>query len=247
MCVTYMVKLINGDCLEVMKDLTDKSIDLVVVDLPYGCLNGKAKLWDKAIDLEKMWVELKKVCKKNCIYCFFTTTKYGCDLINSNPKWFRYDLVWEKPRAVGYLSSKKAPLRAHELIYVFGNPNCSNKTYNPQMKTGKPYEIKQQKTNLNYANVKNLNHTINEGTRFPRSVIKFSRDKFSKHSTQKPVDLCEWLIKTYSNEEDTVLDFTMGSGSTGEACVNINRQFIGIEKDEEIFKIAYDRLIHLNI
>jgi len=232
------MKLLNGDCLNLMKDLPEKSVDLVVVDLPYGQTPCE---WDEKIDLSLMWKNLKKICKKNCVYCFFTTTKFGVELINSNPKWFKNDIVWEKPRAVGYLSSNKAPLKAHEMIYIFGNPSGSKKTYNPQMEVGKPYEIKQNCKNYNYGKAK-LNHTINQGTRFPRSVIKFSRDKFSVHSTQKPVKLCEWLVKSYSNEGETVLDFTMGSGSTGEACVNTKREFIGIEKDDEIFKIAYDRL-----
>lgn len=239
-----MVKLIQGDCLEVMKDLEDKSIDLVVVDLPYGqtCCE-----WDTKIDLSQMWIELKKICKKNCTYCFFTTTKFGNELINSNPKWFRYDLVWKKSKSVGFLSSKKLPLRQHEMIYVFGNPSVK-KTYNPQMREGfKPWTRKGKPDDIFnnvYGKCQNYMNSGND-KRFPVSVLKFNSIQ-KAHKTQKPVDLCEWLVKSYSNEGDTVLDFTMGSGSTGEACVNTKREFIGIEKDDEIFKIAYDRL-HLYI
>jgi len=194
-----------------------------------------------------MWINLKRICKKNCIYCFFTTTKFGIELINSNPKWFRYDLVWEKSRSSGFLNSHKIPLRKHEMIYMFGNPS-TKKTYNPQMREGfKPYTRKGRDDEiLNksvYSKFKIPKNLVFDDKRFPISVIKFnSVEKNKVHNTQKPTDLCEWLIKTHSNEGDTVLDFTMGSGSTGEACVNTNREFIGIEKDEEIFLIAYNRL-----
>ena len=239
-----MMKLIKGDCLQKMNDIDAKSVDLVVVDLPYG---QTACEWDVKIDLVQMWSELKKVCKKNSVFCFFTTTKFGIDLINSNPKWFKYDLVWEKTMAVGFLSANKMPLRSHEMIYVFGNPSGGKKTYNVQMvKGGKPYDSGFRNTATTiYGLIDSVYQTKSEnGDRHPKSVIKIANpNRNALHQTQKPLGILEFLIKSYSNEGETVLDFTMGSGSTGEACKNLNRNFIGIEKDDSIFEVAYNRLI----
>ena len=233
--------LLHGDCLELMPTLGDNSVDMVLVDLPYG---QTACAWDCEIDLTEMWVQLKRICKPNANIVFFCTTKFGNKLINSNEKWFRSDLVWEKPNIVGFLSAKKMVLRKHEMIYLFGKPSAGGKTYNPQKTTGhKPgfraaYEYK----NVNlYGNTGGEYHCWDD-TRFPTSIQKFGYDKQKFHRTQKPVALCEWLIKSYSNEGETVLDFTMGSGSTIVAAKNTGREFIGIEMDEEIFKIAEERL-----
>lgn len=385
------MKLYNKDCFEILPKIKKLSVDLVIVDLPFG---QTACEWDCLIDLDKMWVELKRCCKRDCVYVFFCTTKFGYKLIQSNEKWFRYDLVWEKSRKVGFLSANKMPLRKHEMVYVFkdkqgtynpqkteGNPykrqrkdevriygtveriNGENKggdrhptsiiqlpeapedqeerthemiyifsdtnnddldnsrnlglrayakqvkeyinknikeidkavgnqgihhfysftstqfglptektynklievynidemdgfrtledlkkewgnpTYNPQKTKGKPYKQIQGKQTETYG-IENKDRVItkNKGDRHPTTILKFNNPQKSLHRTQKPVDLCEYLIKTYSNAGDLVLDFTMGSGTTGEACKNTGRRFIGIEKDEEIFKIAYDRL-----
>jgi DNA modification methylase len=235
--------LYNNDCFNVFNKIKEKSVQLVIVDLPYGAIGCK---WDVCIDLDKMWIELKKICIKNCLYVFFCTTKFGVSIINSNPKFFKYDLVWHKSRKVGFLSANKMPLRAHEMLYVFGGGG--KKIYNPQKTTGhKPFKVNGgiSLSNSYYRGNGEKYSSLsqdNKGTRHPYSILKYNNPTKPIHKTQKPVDLIEWLIKSYSNEGDTILDYTMGSGSTGIACLNTNRKFIGIEKNEEIFKIAEDRL-----
>jgi len=395
-----MFKIYNDDCFNILPDIKKKSVDLVLVDLPYGITSCK---WDSVIDLKQMWFELKKCCKRKCIYIFFCTTKFGYKIIESNYKWFRYSLVWEKSKKVGFLNCNKQPLRnfemmyvfsnndddinneynlnlrkyaekvkkfinrpikqidglvgnqgihhfysfkssqfgiptetnynklkhyfkiknmegfreykslkdewikhekktynpqmvkgkpyknkgrkdgntgvygnvkgdpidnkgtrfpasilyypetpekqeskEHEMLYVMSNPHGGKKTYNPQMVKGKPYKKKKNIYNGEvYNNAKPFINTPldNKGTRHPTTIVKFNNPVKSLHRTQKPVLLCEWLIKSYSNENDLILDFTMGSGTTGVACKNTNRQFIGIEKDKKIFEIAKKRLI----
>ena len=233
--------LYNGDCLEVMPTLETNSVDMVLVDLPYG---QTACSWDSVIDLDKMWVELERVCKPNANIVFFCTTKFGYQLIKSKEKWFRSDIVWEKEKGVGFLSAKKAILRKHEMVYLFGKPSASGKTYNPQKTTGhkefskRVYEYK----NEHIYGITGGADIQNDGTRYPTSIQKFDYDKKKFHRTQKPVAMCEWLVKTYSNELDVVMDYTMGSGSTGVACKNTKRNFIGIEMNQEIFNIAKERI-----
>ena len=404
------IKLYNDDCFNVFPKISPKSIDMVLVDLPYG---QTACNWDIEIDLNEMWKQLKLICKENCQYIFFTTTKFGYKIIHSNPNWFRYDLVWEKPSSVGYLSANKMPLRNHEMMYIFkspkagvynpqktegkpykvkgteyknnitdvygqtertahenktgqrhpksvlndieitdeerkhemvyvfnnsnnddveltrnkdmrkyaekvknyinkpysqikkdfGNGNTSrfltrytlsqfslpteetynklielynidkmdgfikfdnldfeNYTYNPQKKEGKPYKFKgHELKNKDVYGIKEIPTSDNKtGQRHPKSVltdiqitdeeapkttiIKENYDKEKLHRTQKPVKLCEWLIKSYSNENDLVLDFCMGSGSSILACKNTNRNYIGIEMNKDIFEIAKKRI-----
>jgi len=233
--------LLHGDCLELMPTLGDNCVDMVLVDLPYG---QTSCAWDCEIDLTEMWVQLERICKPNANIVFFCTSKFGYELIHSNKKWFRYDLVWEKEKGVGFLSANKCPLRIHEMVYVFGKPSGGNKTYNPQKTEGKPYryDTTGKKSAEVYGNDLVSIPVINSGERHPLSIQKFKFDKKKLHRTQKPVAMCEWLIKSYSNEGETVLDFTMGSGSTIVAAKNTGREFIGIEMDEEIFKIAEERL-----
>lgn len=320
-------RLYNDDCFNVFSELKKNSIDMVLVDLPYGQTACK---WDSMIDLQRMWTELKRCCKRKCMYVFFCTTKFGYKIIQSNERWFRYDLVWEKSRKVGFLSANKMPLRKHEMVYVFADDNNDDlnnefnlglrsyaekvkafintplkqidkkvgnqgihhfysfkstqfglptlktynaliehykinemkgfreykslkdewekerdenkQVYNPQKTKGKPYKATRANTRDSVYGQIRKSSTDNKGTRHPTTIVKFNNPKKSLHRTQKPVDLCEWLIKSYSNENDTVLDFTMGSGSTGVACKNTNRKFIGIEKDKDIFEIAKKRL-----
>jgi len=235
--------ILNDDCFNVFSKIPSKSINLVCVDLPYAQTDC---LWDSLIDLNKMWVELKRIGKDNCQYVFFSTTKFGYKIIESNTKWFRYDIIWEKLNSVGFLSANKQPLRIHEMIYIFHNdkkPKELKWVYNPQKTEGKPYEIKGGgilKTEI-YGDKPKI-EIINTGDRFPTSIIKFGYDKKKLHPTQKPVPLCEWIIKTYSNENDVVLDFTMGSGSTIVACKNTKRKYIGIEMNKEIFETAKKRI-----
>lgn len=231
----------NADCMEVFPLIEDESVDMVLVDLPYG---QTACAWDCEIDLAEMWIHLKRICKPNANIVFFCTTKFGYQLIKSNEKWFRSDLVWEKSFALGFMSAKKAVMRKHEMIYLFGKPSAGGKTYNPQKTTGhKPgfrgaHEYKNADV---YGNTSRGDHYVDD-TRFPTSIQKFNYDKEKLHRTQKPVALCEWLIKTYTNEGDVVLDFTMGSGSTIVAAKNTKRRYIGVEMNDEIFEIAMNRL-----
>jgi site-specific DNA-methyltransferase (adenine-specific) len=231
------MELYNDDCFNVFPKI-DKKIDLVVVDLPYG---QTAAEWDELIDLEKMWKELKRICKDNCIYVFFCTTKFGFSLIDSNQKWFRYDIVWDKAIPVGFLNCNKQPLRQHEMIYIFYNKQG---VFNPQKTPGKPYYNSTIPINNLYGNIPQKTPTNNDtGDRFPLSILKCPKPRGKDfHPTHKPLDLLERLIKTYSNEGDKVLDFTMGGGSTGLACKNTNRYFIGIEKNEDFYKMCCKKL-----
>ena len=313
--------LYNDCCFNVFDKIKDKTVDLVLVDLPY---EQTACSWDNWLDLDKIWKSLKRIGKDNCQYIFFTTTKYGYQLIQSNPNWFRYDLVWEKYTAVGFLSANKMPLRAHEMIYIFSNQSTDDiglnrnlemreyakkvlkyigkpskqierelghrkaehflqrvstsqfglptektyneliekynidkmdgfikyenlkfdsYTYNPQKTPGKPYKKNgYQKKKDVYGQIGTYEKENITGDRHPRSVIKCHQSGEKLHPTQKPVDLCEWLIKTYTNENDLVLDFCMGSGTTIEAAIKSKRNYIGIEKDAEIFETAEKRI-----
>jgi len=398
------IKLFNLDCFEFFKKVEDNSINLFILDLPYANKhfgNCTSCIWDTPIDLNKMWVEIKRTMKPHAIIVFFCNAKFGYSLINSNPKWFSYDLIWKKSRKVGFLSANKQPLRQHELMYIFkdldddidivknielrayskkildfinkpkkdiikkigqgidhffrfkssqyglcieknynelitifnidkmegfksyedmkkieeipvynsqkikgepyktkGNGVCdiyntkridnentgdrhpssiiehelmyvfkeSQGTYNPQKTEGKPYN----KTNTGnnnrnkcaYGEIDRSSHlegdehrAINKGERHPSSIIekeyegesilKFNNPAKPIHRTQKPVDLLEWLIKSYSNEKDMICDFTFGSGSTAIACLNTNRHFVGCERDTDIFNSAEDRIIKL--
>lgn len=232
--------IIHGDCLVEMGKINSSSVDMVLVDLPYGQTNCH---WDVKIDLVEMWKHLKRICKNTANIVFFTTTKFGVEIINSNPKWFKYDIVWQKNKIVGYLSCKKLPMREHEMIYVFGR---GGGVYNPQMTIDKPY--KHKRTKICHSEIYGTRSSIKEeydGLKYPRSIVKYDNNNFGTknyHNTSKPVDLCEWLVKTYSNESDTVLDFCMGSGSTIIACINTGRNYIGIEKDDQIFQVAKDRI-----
>lgn len=242
-------KLILGDCLDELPKIFDKNIDLVLTDPPYGTTPCK---WDSVIPLDKMWFELKRIIKKEGSIVLFGTEPFSSNLRISNADWFKYDWIWEKPNGANFLVANYQPLKVHEIISIFGNAPTSyskNKPmlYNPQETIGKAYKqiSGKQKTEKENSTVRSKIQQVvteNKGTRKPKSIIQFSNDKEKLHPTQKPVALLEYLIKTYTNENDTVLDFTMGSGSTGVACKNLNRNFIGIEKDEKYFHIAKQRI-----
>ena len=328
------IKLFNLDCFNFFKKVEDKSINLFILDLPYSNQhfgNCTACKWDTPIDLNKMWTEIKRTMKPHAIIVFFCNAKFGYSLINSNPKWFSYDLIWKKLRKVGFLSANKQPLRQHELIYIFKDLDddidivknielrayskkildfinkpkkdimkkigqgidhffrfkssqyglCIEKNYNElisifnidkmdgfksyedmkkmeeipiynsQKINGKPYKTKGNGV-CDIYNTKRIDNE-NKGDRHPSSIIdndyegetilEFNNPPKSIHRTQKPVNLIEWLIKSYSNEDDLICDFTFGSGSTPIACLNTKRKFIGCERDEDIFNNAENRII----
>jgi DNA modification methylase len=236
------IQIINGDCLEVMKELSDNSIDFILTDLPYGTTACK---WDNIIPYVPMWEQIKRIRKDNTAIALFGTEPFSSHLRLSNLDEYKYDWIWEKNRPTGLLNSKHQPMRNTELISIFYKKN------------GKYYPIKEQRLNYNnkkmiYKNYSKGNkvygkHTdttkkIADQLRYPTTLKFFKTDENRKHPTQKPIALLEYLIKTYTKENETVLDFTMGSGSTGVACVNTNRNFIGIELDKEYFKISKERI-----
>ena len=233
------MSLFNDDCLKVLPTIPDNSIDLVLTDPPYGTTRNK---WDSIIPLDKMWIELKRISKQDCAITLFSQNPFSAVLVSSNLDMFKYNWIWQKPQGTGHLNSKKYPLKDHEDICVF---SLKPHKYNPQMSEGKPYKIKSGRASSNYGSQVQV-ITDNQGLRYPKTILNFSPDKNKIHPTQKPVALLEYLIKTYTNENDTVLDFTMGSGSTGVACKNLNRDFIGIELDQEYFKIAKERIESTN-
>ena len=243
-------KIYNEDCLEGMKKIPDGAIDMVLCDPPFGTTNN---YWDKRIPFEPLWEQYKRITKKNAAIVLFSQMPFGSDLIQSNRKMFRYEWIWEKYLAAGFLNSRKMPLRAHENILVFYQ---KLPTYNPQMTKGKPY-IKVRKAEQftkNYSSncLKKEWLGINNGTRYPRDVLKCHTPYTSNnhsitrggiyHPTQKPVDLLEYLIKTYTNEGELVLDNCIGSGSTAVAAINTNRNFIGFETDAGYCEIANKRI-----
>ena len=240
------VNLIHGDCLEIMKNIPDKSVDLILCDLPYEQTKNK---WDNIISFESLWNQYDRIIKDNGAIVLFANGMFTAELMKSNPKMWRYNLIWEKDRPSGFLNAKRMPLRSHEDICIFYK---KLPTYNPQTWEGIPLhgmgsKFKEGKLGNNNYGVfsSHTNPSANRSgdtTKQPRSVLKFKRPHPPIHPTQKPVELLEWLVKTYTNENEVVLDNCMGSGSTGVACININRKFIGIELDENYFNIAKERI-----
>ena len=233
-----MVKTILGDCLEVLPTIEDNSVDMLLADLPYGTTACK---WDSIIPLDKLWEQYNRVCKKNAAMVFTSMQPFTTILAASNINNLRYEWIWEKPQGTNPMNVKIMPLKSHENILVFYR---EKPTYNPQMWYSTPYSgfsSDTAKIGEVYGNAESKHRDNPEGSRYPKTVIKYKQEK-GYHPTQKPVGLMEYLIKTYTNEWDVVLDNTMGSGTTGVACVHTNREFIGIEKEEKYFKIAKKRL-----
>lgn len=228
------IELIQGDCLELMKEIPDKSIDMILCDLPYGTTACK---WDIVIPFEPLWEQYERIIKDDGAIVLTASQPFTTTLINSNIKHFRYSWTWEKEQGVNFLMAKKQPLKVHEDVCVFSKRQT---VYNPQMSEGKPYISGKGDSGEVTGRVKKI-QTKNKGTRYPRSIIQFKRET-GLHPTQKPVALLEYLIKTYTLEGETVLDNCMGSGSTGVACKNLNRNFIGIELDQTYFDIATKRI-----
>ncbi len=246
-----MIDLRLGDCLEVMKTIPSGSIDAVITDIPYGTTSCK---WDNVIDFKLMWLELNRITKKNSAIVLFGAEPFTTKLRLSNLDNWKYDWIWHKNQPSGQFNASKMPMKAYETISVFYK---EQPTYNPQMVQRTEKELKRLShksvegvsTNTVYGDInrKSLNRYENT-TKYPTNVITGIKCVFNrssekvKHPTQKPLELMEYLIQTYTNKSETVLDFTMGSGSTGVACKNTNRSFIGIEKDENYFKIAEQRI-----
>jgi len=231
-----LIDLIHGDCLEKMQDIESGSVDMVLTDPPYGTTACK---WDSIIPLEPMWEQLKRVIKPNGAIVLMAQTPFDKVLGASNIRSMKYEWIWAKPQGTGHLNAKKMPLKCTENALVFYD---RPPTYNPQMRKGfKPYRCKSGRQSENYGDQVSV-ETVSDGERYPLNLIEFNKDKDKEHPTQKPVALMEYLIKTYTNEGETVLDFTMGSGTTGVACKNLNRSFIGIEMDDKYFEIAKNRI-----
>jgi len=245
------VQLIHGDCLEKMKDIPDKSIDMILCDLPYGTTEFK---WDSVIDFNILWQEYKRIIKDFSAIVLFGQEPFSSHLRFSNFDWYKYEWFWEKTRCGNILNSKNAPLKKIENIIVFSNgtiANCSPKRmkYNPQGLKVLGKKVKNEQKNIYHfgretkgAEIRKKDFFIQEYTNYPCNILKFNSVSKPKHPTEKPIELLEYLIKTYTNEGETVLDNCMGSGSTGVACINTNRQFIGIEKDDKYFEIAKKRI-----
>ncbi len=241
-----MVDLRLGDCLEIMKEIPDNSIDMILCDLPYGKTQN---VNDKPLPFDLLWKQYKRVIKNNGCIALFGQGTFYIDLVISNRKWFKYDLVWDKVLTSGFLNAKRMPLRQHEQVAIFYK---QQPTYNPQFTEGKPlhgkgtsYKSKELK-NQNYGKFNAIDDTRKGSTqKYPTSILTFPKPhpSIAKHRTQKSVKILEWLIKTYTNEGEVVLDNCMGSGTTGIACVKTNRNFIGIELDENYFNIAKNRIL----
>ena len=233
-----MYKLYNGDCLEIMDRLIDEGVkvDCILTDPPYGTTACK---WDTVIPFEDMWKRLDKLIKPNGAIVLFGSEPFSSALRMSNIKNYKYDWIWEKEQGTNQFLAKKQPLRKTENISIFYKKQT---IYNPQMAIGSAYEANRVIGCELFGTPKKIK-TVNKGERYPVNILKFNRELSSRyHPTQKPIKLVEYLIKTYTNENETVLDFTMGSGSTGVACANTNRKFIGIELDENYFNIAKQRI-----
>ena len=281
------MELYLGDCLEVMKDIETNTIDLLFCDLPYGQTSCK---WDCLLDLDLFWKQVNRICRDKTPMFFTCSTKFGVSLINSNPKNFRYDLVWVKSNPCGFLNAKKMPMKKHEMIYVFykklpfydlsshrhkflkedktvvrettmnevyespkviyNHKKRDEPLYDPPLPTSivkekSIYGQETEKLSIYDDKGKWSGSEPRYDPPLPTSILEVKSQK-GKHSTQKPVALIEWILKYYSKEGDVVLDPTMGSGSTGLACMGMKRHFIGIEMDEKIYKVAEERLKYKN-
>lgn len=244
------IQLIQGDCLVEMAKIPDKSIDMILCDLPYEVLNkgNKNASWDRLLPFNQLWEQYNRIIKDNGAIILFAQGMFTAQLMMSNPNMWRYNLIWDKILTSGFLNAKRMPLRTHEDILVFYK---SLPTYNPQMTIGEPLHSKgisyknKELTNNCYGDMKGADDLRKGSTeKYPKSIVRFQKPHPScaVHPTQKSEELCEYLIKTYTNEGETVLDNCMGSGTTGVAAIKTNRNFIGIELNEEYFNIAKERI-----
>lgn len=242
--LTDNVKLYQGDCLEIMKDILDNSINLICVDLPYG---STELTWDKHINFKDMWDNFNRILSIKGNIVLFSTQPFTTKLINSNPSMFRYEIIWIKSRPTGFANANYRPMRKHENILVFTKSSTStagniHANYNPQGLIVKERKIKRSSRGYQGERNNSKDEYISKYTNYPTTIWEFASEGKTIHPTQKPISLMEEIVKTFSNEEDLVLDCCMGSGSTGVACMNTNRKFIGIELDENYFNISINRI-----
>lgn len=228
----------NTDCLEGMKAIPDRSVDMILCDPPYETTRNK---WDSVIQPAALWAEWDRICKPNAAVVLFSQQPFTTLLVNSRPELFRYEWIWEKTQGTGHLNAKKMPMKIHENVLVFYH---NLPTYNPQWGEGKPYTATYSTHSSNYGKQKDNITTINDGKRYPTDIIRFAKSAEDRHlhPTQKPVSLCEYLIKTYTNPGEVVLDSCMGSGTTAVACLRTGRHYIGFELDKKYHVIAQQRI-----
>lgn len=234
------IKLLQGDCLELMRKIPDRSVDMILCDPPYKQTRNQ---WDKPLDLDAMWTQYRRIIKENGAICLFADGMFFAELMISGRKMWKYNLVWDKQLTTGFLNANRQPLRRHENICVFYQ---KQPVYNPQKVKGRKNHSKKT-TGADKCYGKYIcvdNSEILGDMKHPTSIVSFQKPhpSIAVHPTQKPVELCEWLIRTYTNPGDLVLDNCMGSGSTGVACINTGRRFIGMEFDEHYFEIAKERI-----
>ena len=238
-------KLYLGNCLEIMKTIPNESVDCIICDLPYGQTECK---WDKYLDSKLMWEQYKRVIKDTGNIILFSMQPFTTKLINSNLDMFRYEIIWLKSKITGFQNANYRPMRKHENILIFSKSSTStagkiHATYNPQGLIECEKKVNRKTRGETIGERKSQsNQYVAKYTNYPNSVIEFKSEMKPVHPTQKPIELLEYLIKTYSNENDIILDNCMGSGSTGVACLNTNRKFIGIELEEKYFNIAKERI-----
>jgi len=235
-----MSQILKGDCLGLMKAIPDGSIDMILCDLPYGTTACK---WDTVIDFPLLWVQYERIIKPNGIIVLTASQPFTSALVMSNPAIFKYEIIWEKDKPSDFASARFKIMKYHESVLIFSK---SKSTYNPQMVLGKPNNSVgkgiRKKANESGANTKTVTNKT-DGVKHPKSVIKINRESKPIHPTQKPVALFEYLIKTYTNEGETVLDNCAGSGTTAIACLNTNRNYIVMEQDENYYNLMLDRII----
>lgn len=230
-------RIYNEDCLEGMQRIPDGSIDAVICDLPYGTTANK---WDSVIPLDELWAEYKRICKPTAPIVLFSQQPFTTILAMSNLEWFKYEWIWEKENGSNFLNAKFVPLKVHENVLIFYK---ESPTYNPVMRTGfEPYRCRDKGSNANYGEIKGGVLSESNGERYPIDIIYYHRDADAFHPTQKPVDLLRYLVLTYTNEGDTVLDNCMGSGTTAIACIKEKRHFIGFELSKEYYDKACRRI-----
>ena len=232
-------KIYQGDCLILMKEIPDKSVNLILCDLPYGVTARNE--WDVIIPFDILWGEYVRIIKDNGCIVLTAIQPFASVVVMSNLKLFKYEWIWEKTQGTGFLNAKKQPLRNHEQVLVFYK---SQPTYNPQMWQSTPYTAKRldKSYSTNYGKQTRVDTINTDGKRYPLTVQKFKYDSNKVHPTQKPIELFEYIIKTYTNEGDLVLDNCIGSGTTALACLNLNRNFIGIELEQSYVDIANKRI-----